>query len=254
MRISCSAKEREQCWLKHADHHKSAPGKEAMTAERYTWDLADGLQFIKFNMDKLAKSSAITAFAGPNKENPSLCRPIEAEPDECIDDRHAYAHVMLRQCEAAVLDKEVGEWIGHGPRLASCLAMMVTKYSKLQPNGGGRKPPRRPLRLPLTALVGKSRRLQVCPAVFGSKLQCTAHGSLVDDGQSCEIDEPMAKAKIAKVRHTRAAKEIELATIRIHAEIDRPTPAVASRGDETPRPSQALQREVLSYVGGKRGI
>ncbi|KAJ3162202.1 hypothetical protein HDU88_007125 [Geranomyces variabilis] len=52
----------------HANHHRSAPRKEAITAERRTWDLADGLRFVKSNMDKLAKSLAVTAFASPIRE------------------------------------------------------------------------------------------------------------------------------------------------------------------------------------------
>ncbi|KAJ3162203.1 hypothetical protein HDU88_007126 [Geranomyces variabilis] len=180
--------------MKHAKHHKSAPGKEAMTAERRTWDLTDGLRFIKSNLDKLAKSSAITAFAGPSKENPSrllqncisdrndapgkeaitaerrtwdladglrfiksnmdklanssavtaFAGPTFAGPpkqnptkivQECINDRHAYAHVMLETVQGGRAQRgkwESGSVTAEGSR--SCLAMMVSKYSKLQPN------------------------------------------------------------------------------------------------------------------------
>ncbi|KAJ3152002.1 hypothetical protein HDU89_001649 [Geranomyces variabilis] len=141
--------------VKHANQSKSAPGKESMTAQRRTWDLADGLRFVKSNMDKLAKSLAVTAFAGPNKGNPSRLLQY------CISDRNEYAHVMLGQGEAAVLDEEVGAWIGHGRRLAVALGDEGEEILEAAEEWRRRLAEAPAPPTPLTELEAKSRRLEV---------------------------------------------------------------------------------------------
>ncbi|KAJ3152006.1 hypothetical protein HDU89_001653 [Geranomyces variabilis] len=78
----------------------------------------------------------------------------------------------------------------------------------------------------------------------------------------------MAKAKLAKVRHMRAAKEIELATIRIHAEIDRLTQRsrveamsprdrrkrFKTRSFRTSATSVAFKGQVVAGVRGTRSV